>query len=113
MGNTYTWTIDKMDSYLSAQLQTHVVIAVHWTATATDNSTPANTVSISNSTNINCVEGVSYTPFESLTQEQVKSWLWTNGVLQSEIEEKLDKSLEDKINPPEPIVAPSLPWATT
>jgi len=112
MANTYTWKIDGMDSYPSNQMQTHVVMAVNWTATATDDSTPANTASVSKSTNINCIEGISYTPFESLTQEQVVSWLWTNGVLQSEVEAALDKIIENKINPPAAIVPPQMPWAT-
>jgi len=50
----------------------------------------------------------SFTPYEDLTQEQVLSWCYANGVDQSAIEANVTQQINDQINPP--IIAPPLPW---
>jgi hypothetical protein len=52
--------------------------------------------------------GSGFTPYEDLTQEQVLSWCFANGVDQSAIEANVTQQINDQINPP--IIAPPLPW---
>ena len=48
------------------------------------------------------------TPYPDLTQEQVLSWCFANGVDQSAIEANVTAQIENQINPP--VVALPLPW---
>jgi hypothetical protein len=50
----------------------------------------------------------SFTPYEDLTQDQVLSWCFANGVDQAAIEANVTQQINDQINPP--IIAPPLPW---
>ena len=50
----------------------------------------------------------SFTPYEDLTQEQVLSWCYANGVDQKAIEANVTAQINDQINPP--VIAPPLPW---
>jgi len=52
--------------------------------------------------------GSGFTPYEDLTQEQVLSWCYANGVDKSAIEANVTLQIENQINPP--VVAPPLPW---
>jgi hypothetical protein len=51
----------------------------------------------------------SFTPYASLTQEQVLGWIWANGVDKDATEAAVAQQIENQKNPP--IVAPALPWA--
>jgi hypothetical protein len=50
----------------------------------------------------------SFTPYDQLTQDQVLSWCFANGVDQKAIEANVTQQINDQINPP--IIAPPLPW---
>ena len=50
----------------------------------------------------------SLTPYEDLTQEQVLSWCFANGVDKTAIEANVTLQIENQINPP--VVALPLPW---
>jgi len=52
----------------------------------------------------------SFTPYEDLTQDQVLSWCFANGVDKTSIEANVSLQINDQINPP--IIAPPLPWVT-
>jgi hypothetical protein len=49
-----------------------------------------------------------FTPYEDLTQDQVLSWCFANGVDQAAIEANVTAQIENQINPP--VIAPPLPW---
>ena len=49
-----------------------------------------------------------FTPYEDLTQEQVLSWCYANGVDQTAIEANVTAQIEAQINPP--VVVLPLPW---
>jgi hypothetical protein len=49
-----------------------------------------------------------FTPYDQLTQDQVLSWCFANGVDQSAIEANVTQQIENQINPP--VIAPPLPW---
>jgi len=50
----------------------------------------------------------SFTPYDQLTEAQVLSWCFANGVDQAAIEANVTLQIENQINPP--IIAPPLPW---
>ena len=50
----------------------------------------------------------SFTPYEDLTEAQVLSWCFANGVNKTAIEANVTAQIENQINPP--IIAPPLPW---
>ena len=50
----------------------------------------------------------SFTPYPDLTQEQVLSWCYANGVDQTAIEANVTAQIEAQINPP--VVVLPLPW---
>jgi hypothetical protein len=52
--------------------------------------------------------GSGFTPYEDLTQDQVLSWCFANGVDKTAIEANVTAQINDQINPP--IIAPPLPW---
>jgi hypothetical protein len=49
-----------------------------------------------------------FTPYEDLTQEQVLSWCFANGVDKTAIEANVSLQIENQINPP--VVCLLLPW---
>ena len=49
-----------------------------------------------------------FTPYEDLTEAQVLSWCFANGVDKTSIEANVTQQINDQINPP--IIAPPLPW---
>ena len=49
-----------------------------------------------------------FTPYDQLTQDQVLSWCFSNGVDQTAIEANVSLQIENQINPP--VIAPPLPW---
>ena len=52
--------------------------------------------------------GSGFTPYEDLTQEQVLSWCFANGVDKSAIEANVTAQIQNQINPP--VVSLPLPW---
>jgi hypothetical protein len=50
----------------------------------------------------------SFTPYPDLTQEQVLSWCFANGVDQAAIEANVTAQIQNQINPP--VVSLPLPW---
>ena len=50
----------------------------------------------------------SFTPYKDLTQEQVLSWCYANGVDQAAIEANVSLQIANQINPP--VVSLPLPW---
>jgi hypothetical protein len=49
-----------------------------------------------------------FTPYDELTEAQVLSWCYANGVDQAAIEANVTLQIENQINPP--VIAPPLPW---
>ena len=50
----------------------------------------------------------SFTPYEDITQDQVLSWCFANGVDQAAIEANVTAQIQNQINPP--VVSLPLPW---
>ena len=86
---------------------TEVVLTAGWRCNGTDGTYSASvygTVSFPEP-----AEGGSFTPYASLTQEQVLGWVWNNGVDKTSAEETVAAQLANQVNPP--VIQPALPWS--
>ena len=107
MANTYTWIVEAIDCYPTAEGQTDVVFNVHWRCNGTDG---AYTSTIYSTCSVTYVAGSPFTPFAQLTQDQVLGWIWTSGVDQTATQASLDTMIANQVNPT--VVSPKLPWVT-
>lgn len=102
--NTYTWIIEQMQCIPQDGYMSDVVINVAWRCNGTDgtyNATVYSTCSVP-------APSGTFTPYASLTQDQVLGWIWANGVDQAATEANLDTQIANLVNPP--VVALPLPW---
>ena len=83
---------------------TDVVISANWSCRASDGTYSA---VLTGCTEFAPPSG-EFTPYEDLTEAQVLSWCFANGVDQTAIEANVTLQIENQINPP--IIAPPLPW---
>jgi hypothetical protein len=102
--NTITWSITAMNCSTTEQNPDTVIIC-HWTCSGTDGTYNA---SIYSTCSVPSPTG-SFTPYSSLTQEQVLGWCYANGVDKSATEAAVEAQLQAQINPP--VVTPALPWS--
>lgn len=51
-----------------------------------------------------------FTPYDQLTQDQVLSWCWEDGVDKTDVEGIVAIQINNQINPP--VVQPPLPWSS-
>lgn len=106
MSITYTWNITQLETAPSENGLEHVVKFIHWKYHATDGAYTTDIIGIAN---LDPPDPMAYTPYMSLTKEQVIIWL--EAKLAPELDElkmALDHKLQNIITPP--IVRPSLPW---
>jgi hypothetical protein len=100
------WTISQLDCKVSEGDLSDVCIVAHWQCSDTVDG-------ISGSIYATCLlpspDPESFTPYASLTQEQVLEWIWANGVDKDATEAAVLQQIENQKNPP--VVAPPLPWA--
>jgi hypothetical protein len=104
MTTTTTWSVTAMDCYPQEGGNTNVVFTVHWNCSATDGTYYGSVYSICN---IPLAQGT-FTPYTSLTQDQVLGWIWANGVDKAITEEAVAQQIANQVNPP--VVTPLLPW---
>jgi hypothetical protein len=106
---TYQWTIQALDCVPQEDGKTDVVVTAHWNVSATDG---AYTSSAYGTQSFTYDSAKSFTPFSSLTQDQVIGWVQESMGIDAvtKLQESLDNQIADQINPP--IVTPPLPWAT-
>jgi hypothetical protein len=95
-----------MDCYPQEDGNTDVVFTVHWTCSGTDGTYNG---SVYSTCAVTYTAGSPFTPYASLTQDQVLGWIWANGVDRFTTEAAVDQQIQNQINPP--VVTPPLPWA--
>ena len=103
---TITWTVTAMDCYPQESGNTDVVFNVHWTCSGTDGTYNA---SVYSTCSVPAPSGSAFTPYSSLTQDQVLGWIWANGVDKFATESAVVQQIDNQINPP--VVTPPLPWS--
>ena len=95
-----TWSITQTD-YLTSN---GFITTAHWTATAVDGNYTASiysTCSFSPAT--------PSIPYNSVTEQEVLNWCWSNGVDKNATETALTENIALQKNP---VVATGTPWAT-
>jgi hypothetical protein len=105
MTTQITWTVTAMDCSTTEQ-NPDTVIVCHWQCNGTDGTYNA---SIYSTCSVPSPTG-SFTPYSSLTQEQVLGWCYANGVDQTATEAAVAQQIANQVNPP--VVTPPLPWVT-
>jgi hypothetical protein len=101
---TLSWIIERLLVRKVEGTHTDVVITADWRCNGTQDQysgTCYGSASFAPPTG-------SFTPYEDLTQEQVLSWCFANGVDKTAIEANVTAQIENQINPP--VIAPPLPW---
>jgi hypothetical protein len=101
---TLTWLIERLLVKPTEGTLTDVVITADWRCNGTQelfSGTCYGSCSFAPPTG-------SFTPYPDLTQEQVLSWCYANGVDQSAIEANVTAQIQNQINPP--VVSLPLPW---
>lgn len=103
---TLSWIIERLLVKPTEGSLTDVVITADWRCNGSQDQYSGTCYG---STSFAPPSGSGFTPFADLTQDQVLSWCFANGVDQSAIEANVTAQIENQINPP--IIAPPLPWA--
>jgi len=109
---TINWIIERLLVRPTEGSLTDVVITADWRCNGTETigtGDDAKTYSGTcyGSTSFQPPSG-EFTPYEDLTEAQVLSWCYANGVDQAAIEANVTAQINDQINPP--VIAPPLPW---
>ena len=84
---------------------TDVVVTAAWRCSATDGQYSG---SVYATVSFSPPDPSSFIAFNSLTQEEVLNWVWTNGVDKTAAEAAVAQQIANQINPP--ITTPPLPW---
>ena len=97
---TFNWTISNLDRRTSDGF----IQTVHWQCTGTDDDTGIHS---SVYATISFPDGTPSTPYESVTQADVLSWIWDNGVDKDATQASIAERIEALKNP---VQASGLPW---
>jgi hypothetical protein len=109
---TINWIIERLLVKPTEGSLTDVVITADWRCNGTETTGTGDDAKTYSGT---CYGSASFapptenfTPYPDLTQEQVLSWCYANGVDQAAIEANVSAQIEAQINPP--VVVLPLPW---
>jgi hypothetical protein len=103
---TFTWNISQLDCKPQTPEGADYVVTAHWQLSGTDGTYSG---SVYGTCSFPVVQGGQFTPYADLTQDQVLSWCWANGVDKDSAEAAVQSQIDNQINPP--IVSPPLPWS--
>ena len=103
---TITWNISQLDCVPQTAEGADYVVTAHWQCNGVDGDYSGTSYGTSG---FPVVQDKSFTPYASLTLDQVLGWIWSNGVDKAATEAAVEGQIEAQKNPP--IVAPKLPWA--
>ena len=103
MPNTYSWTINALDTYPTQDSLTDVVYNVHWGLTATSDQNDADgnayTASSIGTQTVAAPDADDYTDFDDLTQAIVEGWLEASDLDVTALKSSLDDQITEKITP--------------
>ena len=103
---TITWVIERLDCVPQTAEGADYVVTAYWRCNGVDGDYSGTVYATSG---FPVVQDKSFTPYASLTLDQVLGWVWANGVDKAATEAAVQQQIDNQINPP--IVAPPLPWA--
>ena len=106
MATQITWTITALDCIPQTPEGADYVVTAHWTCSGVDGNYNG---SVYATCSFPVTQSSGFTPYASLTQDQVLGWCWANGVDKDATEAAVQQQIDNQINPP--IVQPPLPWA--
>jgi hypothetical protein len=107
MSATITWQIEWMNTTPTTATPPETVITAGWRCNGVQDTYNA---TIYSTCSFPLPDGT-FTPYADLTQEQVLSWCYANGVDQAATEAAIQANIDNQINPP--IIQPPLPWANS
>lgn len=107
MSTVITWNISVLNCIPQTAEGADYVVTAHWQCNGVDGNYSS---SVYSTCSFLVVQGESFTPYASLTQDQVLGWIWASGVDKDATEAAVEQQIQNQINPP--IVTPPLPWAT-
>jgi hypothetical protein len=99
------WIIERLLVKPTEGTHTDVVITADWRCNGSQDNYSGTCYG---STSFAPPSGSGFTPYEDLTQDQVLSWCFANGVDQSAIEANVTAQIQNQINPP--VVCLPNPW---
>jgi hypothetical protein len=102
---TILWLIERLLVKPAEGTLTDVVITADWRCNGSQESFSGTCYG---SCSFAAPSGSGFTPYEDLTQEQVLSWCYANGVDQAAIEANVSLQIQNQIDPP--VVSLPLPW---
>ena len=109
---TINWIIERLLVKPTEGTLTDVVINADWRCNGTETTGSGDTEQTYSGTCYGSCSFApptgSFTPYPDLTQEQVLSWCYSNGVDQKAIETNVVIQIANQINPP--VVVLPLPW---
>lgn len=97
---TTTWKITKTD-YLTAD---GFITTAHWTATAVDGDYTASAYG-----SCGFASATPSIPYANVTEQEVLSWCWENGIDKAEVEASLAANIALQKNP---VTSAGVPWST-
>jgi hypothetical protein len=95
---TYNWTITNLDRRTSDGF----IKVAHWQCTGADGD-----ITSSVCATVSFEEGTPSIPFNNVTEANVLSWIWANGVDKDATEASIGQRIEALKNP---VQASGLPW---
>ena len=104
MATVINWSVSQLDCVPQAPEGADYVICCHWQCTGVDGVYSGQVYS---TTSFAVVEGTSFTPYASLTQDQVLGWIWANGVDKDATEASLAANIALQ---KAPVTATGVPW---
>jgi len=107
MTTTYNWVISALDCIPNTPEGADYVVTAHWSCNGTDGTYNG---SVYSTCSFPVVQGSSFIPYSSLTEQTVLGWIWANGVDQAATEAAVQQQIENLQNPP--VISPPLPWIT-
>jgi hypothetical protein len=107
MTTTYNWVISALDCIPNTPEGADYVVTAHWSCNGTDGTYNG---SVYSTCSFPVVQGSSFIPYSSLTEQTVLGWIWANGVDQAATEAAVQQQIENLQNPP--VINPPLPWIT-
>ena len=102
---TITWNISQLDCLPQSAEGADYVVTAHWQCTGVDGDYNG---SVYSTCSVPFQKDKSFTPYASLTLDQVLGWVWANGVDKDATEAAVEGQIEAQKNPP--VVSPPLPW---